>query len=439
MVSRKVTIYGVALGFLILGTLPFWIFREPSYRGQSLSEWLIEASSTRNGQSTSYSEAEKGICEIGPRAVPQLLRMLAVKETRLGEVYRFFRNEWGKGQIPSPWDLQHRAFVGLEILGPAAASAVPKIVELLEKDPGRMELWFLLEKIGPSSAVAAPLLDRAFPNLAKNAARNRQWNEGDFHPAWLANDLRISWGGSYRQVVAEELSRNTNALIVRVSCLWALRKDAEFARELMPTMVGIVTNGLEPPRLKIAALHALGRIPHPDEELLKRATEAYEAQFGPLAADRILNGDFRQSNWTGTNQMPADPKAPSVLYTNWLTWNGVVGRTLSQTGANYLKIELGTRSSPGSISQVFRTRPGTMYEIRFEAATGRNVRAKIAAGDLEKTFVPNSNDPNKPSKMDFQFRATSPLTTITFGALEYEGYGPFIDRVVVEPKRVLPH
>ena len=80
-----------------------------------------------------------------------------------------------------------------------------------------------------------------------------------------------------------------------------------------------------------------------------------------------------------------------------------------------------------------------MYEIRFEAATGRNVRAKIAAGDLEKTFVPNSNDPNKPSKMDFQFRATSPLTTITFGALEYEGYGPFIDRVVVEPKRVLPH
>ena len=339
MVSRKVRIYGVVLGFLVLGTLPFWIFREPSYGGRSLSEWLTQASSTRNGQSNSYSEAERAICEIGPRAVPQLLRMLAAKETRLGEIYRFLRNEWGKGQIPSPGICSIALSSDWRFWAPQRLLRCRNSLSCSKRIPGRMELWFLLEKIGPSSAVAAPLLDRTFPNLAKNAARNRQWNEGDFHPAWLANDLRISWGGSYRQVVAEELSRNTNALIVRVSCLWALRKDAEFARELMPTMISIVTNGLEPPRLKIAALHALGRIPHPDEDLLKRATEAYEAQFGPLAADRILNGDFRQSNWTGTNQMPADPKPPSVLYTNWLTWNGVVGRTLSQTGTNYLKIE----------------------------------------------------------------------------------------------------
>jgi len=359
--------------------------------------------------------------------------MLSAKEILLGEVQRSLRNEFvpREKQIPAPWELQRRGFAGLQILGPAAASAIPDILQLIEREPHRTDLWFLLERIGPSSAVAAPLLERSFPGLGKSS--DPRWNDSDFHPAWLASDLMMSWGGSYREIVTKELNGKTNSLIKRVSCLWALRKDPEFARGLMPRMVKMISDQSESTTLKTAALHALGRIPKPDENLIKEAVGSYEAQFGPLAVGRILNGDFRQSNWSGTNQIPADPKAPSVIYTNWLTWQGVVGRNLSPTWTG-AKMELGTRSPPGAISQVFRTTPGRRYEIRLEAATGRNVRTQIAAGDLEKIFIPASRDPSKPSKAAFEFRACSPITTLTFSGLEYEGYGPLIDHVVVEEK-----
>src|SRR3954471_9791166 len=270
MVSRKVKIYGFLALLLVLAALPVWIFREPSYKGRSLSEWLAEASSTaRNGKDgadgSSVSEASAAIRVIGPRAVSPFVRMLSAKEILLGEVQRSLRNEFvpREKQIPAPWELQRRGFAGLQILGPAAASAIPDILQLIEREPHRTDLWFLLERIGPSSAVAAPLLERSFPGLGKSS--DPRWNDSDFHPAWLASDLMMSWGGSYREIVTKELNGKTNSLIKRVSCLWALRKDPEFARGLMPRMVKMISDQSESTTLKTAALHALGRIPKSDE------------------------------------------------------------------------------------------------------------------------------------------------------------------------------
>ena len=442
MLSRKFTrrIIFALLLILSAAVLPMWVFREPAYGGHSLSEWVADANSsiqiTNDLPDSRYSRAETAVRAIGPKAIPHLLRMLSAKETAFGEARRELWNQWAgrRHGAPSPWQLQHRGFIGLQMLGPAAAPALPRIIGMLEREPNRMDLWFILEKIGPGSVVAAPLLERAFPGLAKKPEFAPTWLHSDFHPQWLASDLLMAWGGSYRERLSDQLLTTTNSLIERVSSLWALRKDPEYARELMPLIGEIIADRSEAPLLKIASLHTLGRIPNADGALITQALEEYEAQFGPLPVASILNGDFTQSDWSGTNQIPATPGAPTTVFTNWLTWSGVVGRNFPPAWTG-LKIELGPRSPPGSISQAFRTTPGTMYQLQFEAATGRNIRAHVSAGDLDKAFFPASNDPTKPSKFTFEFRALSPLTTLTLSALDHNGYGPFIDNVVVASKR----
>ena len=436
MFPRRRIILAVMAVFL-LALLALWISREPSYQGRSLSEWLAEARPVREPPNASPGrapgeEAARAIRGIGPKAVPGLVRMLnATEATDFGELQRQLRNRWalpGK-HIPSSWELRRRGFVGLQILGPAAAPGLPDILRLIESDPGRIELWFLVEAMGPRSASAAPLLARTFPGLYNP---DFEQPDPDFHPAWVASGLRMNWGGEHRQVLADQLTNKTNALITRTSCLWSLRKDEEFARGLIPGMVAIISDPAEPALLKRAALHALGRIPNADVPSLNRAIEQFESQFAPLPVGTIANGDFTQTQWSGTSEPPNDPVAPSALYRHWLTWNGVVGRNLT-AGWPGLKIELAPRVPPGSISQAFRTTPGWRYELRFEAAGGRNLNARVHAGDLDEIYIPDSGDPAKPSQLSFQFRALSSLTTLTFSALEYESYGPFLDNIVVTP------
>src|SRR5688572_9383128 len=312
MFSRKVIIYALLL--LILATLPIWIFREPSYEGRSLSQWLADASSGAGNidNPDRTSSAAEAIRAIGPKALPHLVGMLSAGETLLGELHRELGGDLviGTHRILSPWEKQRRGVIGLQILGPAAAPALPEILRLLESNSGRMDLWFLLEKIGPSSIVAAPLLERSFPDFARNGENERRWQEDDFHPQWLASDLMMTWGGPYRELVSDQLLRKTSPLLKRVSCVWTFRKDPEYARRFMDSMAAIIADPSEPPLLKIACLHALGRLPDPDPTVIMQAIEKYEAQFGPLPLESISNGDFAQSHWTGTNQMPGDPKAP---------------------------------------------------------------------------------------------------------------------------------
>ena len=108
----------------------------------------------------------------------------------------------------------------------------------------------------------------------------------------------MTWGGSQRDLLLKELPGKTNSLMQRVSCLWSLRKDVQYAGQFVPTIVGIIGDPGEPTLLKIASLHALGRIPNADSNLVARAIEQYEAQFQRLPFDAIANGDFTQSHWS---------------------------------------------------------------------------------------------------------------------------------------------
>lgn len=427
----------VLLILAILALIPLWLLREPSYQGRSLSEWLNDTAAipfdqTNLVKNTPASQAVAAIRGLGPKAVPHLTRMLSANQTRFSELRREIVNTIvrRRNHLPSIWELRRRGFVGLYLLGPKAAPAVPEILGFLEQSPDRIELWYLLVNIGPASVSAAPLFERTYSQIAHPDFQVSRPNP-DFNPQWIASELYMAWGGTHRERLSQQLTTNTNSLGLRLSSLWSLRKDPEFARQLAPALLSILGNRSEPPLLKVATMHALGRIPSLDSALAAEALEKYEAQFGALATASIRNGDFVRSDWIGTNQIPADPRPASALYTNWLTWNGVVGRSVSPTPPTP-KIDLGPRSPPGFLSQVVRTTPGAIYQITFDAVAGRNKFIKVTAGDLDKIFFPASSDLAKPSQATFEFRAQSTMTTLTIGAVEFEGFGPFIDNVMVQ-------
>jgi hypothetical protein len=424
---RKIVSWAVPT-LLAAVLLLLWNFREPRYGGYSLSDWLGDESRASFPSASSYFPArDAAIRAMGPRAVPYLVEMLSARESSLRELFRETRNHFFRSGIPSHWELRNRATIALQILGPAASSAVPRIVQLLEREPHRLELWYLLREIGPSSAAAASLLNRSFSNIDQSGPENPR--DDDFHPRWLMSDLSMSWGATWRESLHRDLLARTNSILHRVSCLWAVRSDSEYARSLLPAIIAIVGDPSEPKLLRTASLHALGRIPEPNSNRLEKTLEQYETEFGALASDSILNGAFLASVWSGTNEPPNDPPAPSPLVEHWLTWNGVIGRSLPAVAA--LKLELGPRTPPGAISQVFRTTPGASYNLQFDAATGRNSIIQITVGDLNTNCIAQSSDPTKPTRLSFDFRAVSPLTTLSFTTVELNGSGPFIDNVSV--------
>jgi hypothetical protein len=55
--------------------------REPVYQGKRLSSWLI--ASVTNGTPEAQAQAYAAVRQVGPNALPTLLRMLRAKDSRL--------------------------------------------------------------------------------------------------------------------------------------------------------------------------------------------------------------------------------------------------------------------------------------------------------------------------------------------------------------------
>lgn len=415
------------LGFTAVGVaITLWLIKEPSYQGRSLSSWLemLVGSDLKE-----VEKATAAIKAMGHKAVPHLAGMVL---DDYSSIDRFLREvdlpkvvaNVGRRKF-SPDEVRRFGVAGLSVLGPDASGAVPEVVRALKREPDKIELWFLLEKIGKESIAAAPILTRLLPNEKEN--------DSDFSIDWVGSDLFMTWGGPHRDTLEGQLLAQTNSLRRRVSSVWALRKDSDFARRLLPVLSEIIADPNESTTLRKACLHAVGRIPEVEERFIRSALEAYERDFAPLPEDRLSNGDFADSD--GVDRTEGNGFiAPTIVIGDWVTWAGVIGRNLGSANDNrMIKVELGPRTPPGAISQVFRTTPGKRYELSFQAASGRNLRGHVSIGDLDKMFIPAGGEA-QPTRFAFEFRARSVVTTLTFSAVGFEAYGPFIDDITVRMK-----
>ena len=136
---KRSIIAAAVLSGLLLGVLGFQVLRssEPRYQGKRLTEWLADNDTEKTREQ--HLAAQEAVRKVGTNALPTLVRMLRTKDSLLkGKLTALARkqplvNFHFTGADTRRW----RAVHGIYALGPAAKSAVPRIVAILEdKDPG---------------------------------------------------------------------------------------------------------------------------------------------------------------------------------------------------------------------------------------------------------------------------------------------------------------
>jgi HEAT repeat protein len=196
--KKKRLILLLTLVIALLGVLAWVVFSpaEPQYEGKPLSFWLrgyadstwfmvqLQAgqltNATLNFPSPEFAEKDSlktdaALQQIGPKAIPTLLRLLRAKDTRFKiKVARIAE------KLPlihySYWPAlsrNHAGQHGFQVLGADASNAVPALIEILEShisDDSETATAWSLGMVGPPARAAVPVLLR---QLASGNSRVR--------------------------------------------------------------------------------------------------------------------------------------------------------------------------------------------------------------------------------------------------------------------------
>ena len=172
MKLTRLQMAGVMVGILFVGIILFLSNRssEPSYKGRTLSQWLVYYDS-REDESTKHDETVEAIKAMGTNCIPTALKWLSEEPTgpsafihqndrsMATEVFRTLGDQ-AKPAIPALVELtRHKnaevrldAFLRLCDLKPDDAIFVPVLVSLV-KDPDRTVRYFVLRsrQFGPTA------------------------------------------------------------------------------------------------------------------------------------------------------------------------------------------------------------------------------------------------------------------------------------------------
>jgi len=136
---------------------------EPVYQGKPLSVWLEEANESEVVDYDSANpEAVNAIRQIGIKALPELVRLVATKDTGLRKILLKLneKQSFYSFQVHSLYECDNMAAAGFYILGSEAKTAVPELMVLLsDEDPEvRSSAAWCLGLIGPTAKDAVPAL-----------------------------------------------------------------------------------------------------------------------------------------------------------------------------------------------------------------------------------------------------------------------------------------
>jgi hypothetical protein len=140
----------------------FWLTAEPKHAGTSLTEWL-------SGAPLHPIDASNAVVQIGPRAVPLLLRKIQTREPS-----SFLHDALRRMGIDDPnagsaYAKREIAVRGFEILGERCASAIPRLVALLADQQCGPQAAQALRAIGER---AAPFIEESLLSTNAEVKRN---------------------------------------------------------------------------------------------------------------------------------------------------------------------------------------------------------------------------------------------------------------------------
>ncbi|MDB6110701.1 MAG: lyase domain protein repeat-containing protein [Pedosphaera sp.] len=159
--------------------------REPVYLGRPLSIWL-EGYTSRAGASPDRQEAEAAVYHAGTNALPMLLAMLGSEDSRFQQRFQGLIRGLPlvRFHFTSPTHRHYRALFALDTLGPAAAPAVPRLIQMLQGTNTEIKCCAAqaLGSLGAEERVIVPALtnvlhDRDYmvrESIAENLGRIRK-------------------------------------------------------------------------------------------------------------------------------------------------------------------------------------------------------------------------------------------------------------------------
>jgi len=158
--------------FVALAGLMVWLIvlhreSDPIIHGKPLSHWLRAYQNAMNQQAR--LQADEIIRQTGVRAVPPLLGMLQSRDSQIkrGLIQLTRKQHLLPFHMLTAQERHYQAGIAFAALGPAARPAIPRLIQVYEKDiSASSRFWVLnaLGSIGPSASNAIPFLIRATTN-----------------------------------------------------------------------------------------------------------------------------------------------------------------------------------------------------------------------------------------------------------------------------------
>jgi len=182
MKPKRRLLLGLLLTSLLAGgALYLFLDREPSYQGRSLSSWLTELDSFVH--LSKYRKAEEAVRHMGTNALPHLLTMLEIRDSKLKRQFISLtrKQRWLKLRVTPDYHHHIRAGNALLALGTNATPAVSVLADWIDPESvsrkdvlTRLQALKVLGELAPLAQDAVPALLRSLddqePKIRGSAA-----------------------------------------------------------------------------------------------------------------------------------------------------------------------------------------------------------------------------------------------------------------------------
>jgi hypothetical protein len=211
--------------------------REPVYEGRTLSSWLDHHVSSSAAVppygSEGWNKAEEALRAIGTNGIPVLVDMLRAKDPPKLVMKAAERQGWTRLQEGAAWRRHEEAEYAFHLLGTNAASAVPDLIEIYEKNISQSSqdhTAMSLGHIGAAAQAALPVLIRRFTHTNQ---------EVRFHAVSAVMDI----GGDPNVVIPALVSALKDPFVsVRWNALVGLTHFGAKARPIVPEILKMMND-----------------------------------------------------------------------------------------------------------------------------------------------------------------------------------------------------
>jgi HEAT repeat protein len=266
MTTRSRIIVLGAVGALLTAVLLYeLVWKQPSYQGVSLSDWLAKSDNARPEEQLKVIDA---VQHMGPRALPWLFEMLHARDSPGRQQVVDFLNEYASISL-RPWEpaerLRRRALPALVALRSRRSKIIVQhLTQELRQASSAGDVAPVLALMGTN---ALPPLLRALTNTA----------------------AEVRWNAATALSFPAEVSRQTNAIVLRLLAACGITQDElrlnskAFSLAAVPSLLRCLTD--PDPQVRRLTINSL-------ERMGERSTNAIPILIADLSSPEAQNRRF---------------------------------------------------------------------------------------------------------------------------------------------------